>query len=162
LRACRGTLGGAWNAFVTESQPHHTRPFHPVVFIAIVFGIVALLMVGRNLFTPNERIAWRNDLNTAQREAGDANKLVLLYFTASWCGPCQEMRRTVWTDERVADAMQRYVPVKVDIDHNPLLAQRYQVQAIPMIAVIDERGQVVRSIEGGMDASAAVAWLGAN
>jgi thiol:disulfide interchange protein len=143
---------------VTQSPAAHS-PLRPVVFILIVFGVVTLLMIGRNVFTPEERIAWRNDLNAAQREATDGRKHVLLYFTASWCGPCQEMRRTVWTDAKVADAMNRYVPVKIDIDRNPLLAEKYQVQAIPMIAVIDEQGQVVRSVEGGMDAGGTVAWL---
>jgi thiol:disulfide interchange protein len=95
-------------------------------------------------------------------QARVAKKPVLAYFTAGWCGPCQNMKRTVWSDQKVADAAKAYVPVRIDIDIWPELARKYEVRSIPLVAVMDDQGTVLRSIVGARDSAEMIEWLSAD
>ncbi len=62
---------------------------------------------------------------------------VVLDFSAKWCGPCQQMSPIVARLER-----QGYPVRKVDIDAEPELARRFNVQRIPtFVLVIDGQEQ---------------------
>jgi len=59
---------------------------------------------------------------------------VLVDFWAPWCGPC---RMTNPMLERLArEQAGRIVVAKVDVDENPGLAGRYQVQAVPTLMIV--------------------------
>jgi thioredoxin-related protein len=84
---------------------------------------------------------------------------MLLYFTATWCGPCQEMKRTTWADAKVEEALRGFVPVKIDVDDNAELARKYAVTSIPKVILIDKDGNSVRSTEGYLKPDRFLAWL---
>ena len=66
---------------------------------------------------------------------------VLLDFTAAWCGPCKQMQPVV--DRLAAQG----VPIrKVDIDAEPALARRFNVDGVPcfvMLVAGRETGRIV-------------------
>ncbi len=70
---------------------------------------------------------------------------VIVDFWAPWCGPCRQVGPIV---EQIAvmrgDA---YKVVKVNIDEEPVLAQRYQVQSIPLIGLF-RNGRLERASLG--------------
>jgi thiol-disulfide isomerase/thioredoxin len=74
---------------------------------------------------------------------------IMLDFTASWCGPCRQMRPVV---EQLA---QEGYPIKpVDVDSHPDLAQRYHVTGVPAFVVIEpETGRELARTEGARPAS---------
>ncbi len=56
---------------------------------------------------------------------------ILLDFTATWCGPCQQMSSIVSKLER------QHLPVrKVDVDREPALASKYGVSSIPCFVLV--------------------------
>ena len=69
---------------------------------------------------------------------------VLVDFYASWCGPCRALTPVV---EQLAQETPDAKVVKVDIDANPELAQRYNVQSIPTLIAFNE-GQAVNQHVG--------------
>lgn len=110
-------------------------------------------------YTPS--IAWRTSLNEALARAAQSDKPILIDFTASWCPPCQVMKREVWPSPEVVSLVEKgFVPVLLDIDlpENQAVAQKYGVTSIPSIIVVDARGQVLRQA-GFMTASEIRAFL---
>lgn len=128
--------------------------------LAILLGVTAVTAVSRAL-GPKDNIPWRTDVAAATAEAKDAGKPLLFYFTAAWCGPCQQMKRTTWGDAAV-DARLRsaYVPVKVDVDANPGTALLYDITSVPTVIVLDADGTVERQTTGALPADELLAWLG--
>ena len=126
----------------------------------VFFGVFAVVAASK-LFTPKELVPWRSDLTAAIAEAKAANKPVLLYFTAEWCGPCQYMRRNVFTDAAGAEAMEAYVPVRLDYDaHENDLVLKYQLDGVPWFGVLDAEGRAVRVLDRGVETpQEMIAWL---
>jgi thioredoxin 1 len=65
--------------------------------------------------------------------------LVLVDFSAAWCGPCKKLEPIV--HEIAADYGARLKVVKVDIDQAPGVAAKYGVLSIPTLMIF-HGGQV--------------------
>ena len=147
---------------MTESQRESGRKtLRPVWFLTLVFAAVLVVTFVSRWMTPAEVVPWKSDLAAAQSEARAANKPMLLYFTAEWCGPCQWMRRYVWSDRQVADALRGFVSVRIDIDKDPATAMRFHVKPIPVFFIVRPDGQIARTHEGAMEAQEFINWLSA-
>ena len=131
----------------------------PLIVVLVVFAAV-MAVVGVSRWRAREEIVpWRNDFAAARAEAASSGKPVFAYFTAEWCGPCYTMKSTTWAHRGVEEALRAYVPVRIDIDQNTPVALQYDAQTIPMFAVLDGEGKVVKSMEGYVDAEQFLAWL---
>lgn len=64
---------------------------------------------------------------------------VLLDFTATWCGPCQQMSPII---DRLAD--QGYPVRKVDVDRERDVAERFGIQAMPTFVLLVNGREVMR------------------
>ena len=76
------------------------------------------------------------------------DKPVLVDFYATWCGPCKMMTPII---EEVGQELQGDARVlKIDIDKNQVVADQYQVQAVPTF-IIFKNGQIVWRNAGAID-----------
>jgi len=72
---------------------------------------------------------------------------VLVDFTATWCGPCQQLAPVI---DSLAEKYDGKAKVgKVDVDSNQGTAARYQVRGIPTLLVF-KGGQVVDQVVGAV------------
>jgi thioredoxin 1 len=69
---------------------------------------------------------------TFDQEVVNNEKPVLVDFWAAWCGPCKMVAPEM---EKLAEKYDGSVQVvKVDVDANPAISQRYGIMSIPTIA----------------------------
>jgi thioredoxin 1 len=141
---------------LTTPKPPRRGVSGKILLIFVATALIGALVEWRR---PPELVQWRDNLEAARSESNATGKPLLLYFTADWCGPCQQMRRTTWADARVKSALDAYVPVKIDVDRLPDVARRYDVKAIPRLVLLDRAGNAVASREGLVEAHAMIEWL---
>jgi thioredoxin 2 len=80
---------------------------------------------------------------------------LLIDFWAPWCGPCRMMAPEF---ERAAAQLEPAVRlVKVNVDEEPALAQRFQTRSIPTL-VLAFRGREVARAAGARSAAQLVQW----
>jgi len=109
-----------------------------------------------------EPLRWETDLGRAQQTAAQTNRLVLIHFWGSWCGPCLQMEREVFSKPGLGTALSPYyVPVRIQVEKgmNEELAQRFAVDAFPSDIVMTSQGQIVHRSKGFQAAEQYVAML---
>lgn len=84
------------------------------------------------------------DVNSLVLRAGSAGQLVVIDFTATWCGPCQMIAPIYKELSSIYDDV---VFLKVDVDENPETAANYNVSAMPTFIFI-KGGVVVERVMG--------------
>ncbi len=74
-------------------------------------------------------------------------KAVLLYFWASWCGPCRLVSPSVsWAAQEYGD---RLKVLKMEIDPNPETVKIYKVEGVPALRLLKNQ-EVIASHEGAI------------
>ena len=77
-------------------------------------------------------------------EVLQANEKVLIDFWAAWCGPCQMMSPII---EEFAEKHSEIKVGKVNIDEQPELAEKFNIEVIPTLKVFSS-GKVVNESVG--------------
>lgn len=84
------------------------------------------------------------ELETKLSAASKTSRLSVLYFTATWCGPCRYIS-PLYTS--LAEKYQRVVFLKVDIDEAVDVAARWNVSSVPTFFFV-KNGKEVDSVVG--------------
>ena len=66
----------------------------------------------------------------------------ILYFTASWCGPCKALAPRM---EKLSSQINYQ---KIDIDSNQDLSMKYGIRSVPSLVLVDENGNEINRIVG--------------
>jgi thiol-disulfide isomerase/thioredoxin len=62
----------------------------------------------------------------------------VVHFSASWCGPCTQVRRVV---DQVCNDLDQVAHVEIDIDANPGPARKLSVLSLPTTFIFDADGR---------------------
>jgi len=81
---------------------------------------------------------------------------VLIDFWAEWCGPCKEIAPIL--DEINNEMDDKIKIVKINIDKNPNIPNKYGVQSIPTL-IIFKKGEVIGTKVGACLKSELISWI---
>ena len=140
----------------SESPPDGKKVFHFWRCFWLTFLVVSLAYAWYSFYVPSNGIAWADNYTSAQQQAADSGKPMILYFTGEWCVPCRIMKRQVWADEQVtASVNAQFIPVAIDVDNpdDAAVLARYNVVGTPVTIITDPQGNVLQWRAGGIGKS---------
>jgi thioredoxin 1 len=78
------------------------------------------------------------------------DKPVLVDYWAEWCGPCRQVAPVL--EAIAAEHGDKIDIVKLNVDENPKVTQKYRILNIPTLGVF-QNGQVVKELVGARSKS---------
>jgi len=94
-------------------------------------------------------IQWiHDDFDAASALAVEEGKLIFIDFYADWCPPCQTLANDYFPRPDYRQFLSGVVTLKVNVDNEPDLAQRYSVSSIPTLVLTDAQGNELDRVVG--------------
>ncbi len=114
-------------------------------FLLIVFCLTSFLSFGQGISF--EKDSWEDLLQKASEE----NKLIFLDAYTSWCGPCKQMTKNIFTSAKLGKYYNaNFVNAKMDMEkgEGPMLRAKYDIMVYPTLLYINSDGKLVHKITG--------------
>ena len=72
----------------------------------------------------------------------DNPKLVLFYFTANWCGPCQKISPMVEGLSNTLSDKIDFFKIQIDDDENEEICEKCEIKSVPTFILFKERSSL--------------------
>lgn len=123
----------------------------------------AVLLYWGNMAAQNRSIGFDSvSLETSLTKAKSNDRLIFVDCYTSWCGPCKEMSKHVFTQESVADFFNaHFVNVKLDMEkgEGPALQKEFHVEAFPTYLLLNSNRKLIYRFVGAMPADTFLAKI---
>jgi thioredoxin 1 len=83
--------------------------------------------------------------NNFEDEVSSSDEAVLVDFWAPWCGPCKMLGPVLEDLEKDYNGKVKFV--KINVDNNPVVSQKFRVSSIPTVMVF-KNGSTVDTMVG--------------
>jgi thioredoxin-like negative regulator of GroEL len=122
---------------------------------AKMFALAATSLVLQALLVPAQaqEVQWRRDYNEARREAAEKGRPLLLDFGTENCFWCKKLDATTFRESDIVAAVnERFIPLKVDANKSPALAEALRIVSYPTLILAAPDGKILGAFEGYQDA----------
>ncbi len=117
----------------------------------LVTVIAVLLSTCDSSHAANE-VPWQTDLAAARQMATSHQKLLLIHFTADNCPPCRRLDKNVFNQASFAHSLvANYVPVKINVNEAPQIAQQFGVRSWPTDVIMTSSGAEITRMTSPQD-----------
>jgi len=99
--------------------------------ISFAISAVIMMVLLPDTFAFSESIKWySHDEGIASGRSEEKN--IYINFHAVWCGPCKYMEKTTFSNPEVISYLNKhFISIKVDIDKETKISNKYGVSSIP-------------------------------
>ncbi|MEX2581394.1 MAG: thioredoxin family protein [Verrucomicrobiales bacterium] len=125
----------------------------PIQTFSAVLGIAAAAFLSpTTAVSADSAPKFHHDFAEASAAAKEAGKPLITIFSASWCPPCQQMKRAVYPSEAAQPYHEKFVWAYLDADEekNRPLAGKFGVSGIPHIAFLRPDGSMIGHFAGAV------------
>jgi thioredoxin-like negative regulator of GroEL len=116
---------------------------------------------------PSTNLPWISaasdaEIDAAFAQAARLNRPVLMYWGASWCPPCNQLKATLFNRQEFANLARQFVAVHVDGDRPGAqrVSSRFKVSGYPTVVLFAPDRQEITRLPGEVDAAQLLAVLG--
>ena len=125
-------------------------------FPALLLGLAALVVTPDKALSgefPKGSPTFATSYTSALADAKKSGKPVIVIFSASWCPPCQSMKKEVYPSAAVKPYHDKFVWAYLDADDeaNKKAMQKFGVEGIPHIEFLNAAGESIGKQVGGSD-----------
>jgi len=129
----------------------------------LVFPTIVLLFTILAPAWSVEQIPWNRNYDQAVALAKKNSQPIFVDVYAEWCAWCHVLDKEVYTDPKFITFMKGFVTLKADAEDNKdgtKLAEKYNVDGLPTLLVIDPSGSLLLKITGFRRANELVDSIG--
>lgn len=118
-------------------------------FLPLIIGLLVQPLVAADFPAGSPKFA--TSFDTALASAKTSGKPLVAVFSASYCVPCQNLKKDVYPSPEVTALHDQfewvYVELEEPTEENKKASTKYQVESVPAIMVIKPDGSVLGHVE---------------
>src|SRR3989338_723625 len=117
--------------------------FNQILFLSLL--LLAAIFLSSSLAKEDDEISWQRVFSEEIfKKAEKENKFVILDLEAVWCHWCHVMHEKTYTDHAVINLIRsKFIPVRIDHDLRPDLANKYRDYGWPATIVLNSKGEEI-------------------
>ncbi|MFC6102764.1 thioredoxin family protein [Olivibacter domesticus] len=83
-----------------------------------------------------------------------SHKNIFVDAYAIWCAPCKQLQKTTFKDAKAAAYFNKnFINIRIDVEKGEGidLAKKWQVEGLPTLLILDEKGEIIADHTGYVD-----------